>query len=217
MTDALTHAGELAALEAERMWKLDIIDPPHGSKDPRAPASLAAINAIINVNGWGGNVKYTGNGPPQWCGMFAGWCWSRAGLDPSWLPSYFASTYRLLSWARYERWSATSKAQTSKPDRWDDQRRCEGQGRLLADARRGDILIVGDGTPSAGDHVTIIVGVDRDARTFDTISGNGGGNGPDGKSREGVSRRYYRTDATHGYRPLWRVRPGFDDLIAERP
>src|SRR6185503_2547395 len=73
-------AGEVAARAAEQLWQMDIIDPPIGSKHPRAAESLSVINSIIERNGWGANVSYKGNGPPQWCGMFAGWCWAAAGL-----------------------------------------------------------------------------------------------------------------------------------------
>lgn len=219
MEDALQRAGELAALEAERCWNLDVIDPPRGSHDPRAPHSLGFINSVIDANGWGGNVKYTGNGPPQWCGMFAGWCWKKAGLDPSWLPSYFASTYRLALWARYRRFSTSSKA-NPLPKELSDRRLFTDlpRGEEVAFApRRGDILIVGDGQPAEGDHVTVVVGYDPSRRAFDTISGNGGGVGPRGDRREGVSRKTYEVDVVNGYRAMWLGRPGFSDLLAERP
>lgn len=214
MTDALTRAGERAALEAERLWRLDIIDPPIGSKHPRAPQSLAVINGIIYMNGWGSNVKYVGNGPPQWCGMTAGWCWQTAGLDEDWLPSYWASTYRLRLWARYKRFSSTSKA-NPKPTDASDTRVLEHVGDMDVEPRRGDVLLVGDGQPVDGDHVTIVVGWDAKRRAFDTISGNGGGLGPKGDKREGISRRTYTIGST-GYRPMWLIRPAFGDLVAER-
>lgn len=218
MTDALTYAGELAAAEALRLWNLDIYDPPHRDKRPRTPECLAVINEIIANNGWGNNVKYTGNGPPQWCGMFAGKCWREAGLDPAWLPSYWASTYRLSLWAHYRRFSATSKANPPPVDRGD--RRvitALGPGHaLLCAPRPGDIVIVGDGTPAEGDHITLCVGYDGARQVFDTISGNGGGVGPHGNSREGVSRREYAVDRG-GYRAMLVIRPAFGDLLAERP
>lgn len=219
MSDALTRAGELAALEAERLWQLDIIDPPRGSKDPRAPVSLKVINEIIDRNGWGTNVRYVANGSPQWCGFTAGWCWSTAGLDASWLPSYWASTYRLGLWARYRRFSATAKANprpTDERDRrvYESLRRGTG---LAIEPRRGDIVIVGDGEPADGDHVTIVVGWNPVRRVFDTISGNGGGVGPRGDKREGISRRAYSIDAATGYRAMWLIRPAFGDLLAEKP
>lgn len=218
--DGLTRAGELAAQAAERLWQLDIIDPPRGSKHPRAADSLKVINEIIDLNGWGGNVRYVGNGPPQWCGMFAGRCWADAGLDLSWLPSYWASTYRLALWARYRRFSATSKANPPPTDARDRRLFAElVRGKPLPfEIRRGDIVIVGDGEPDEGDHVTVAVGFDPVRRVVDTISGNGGGVGPNGgKPREGISRRDYAIDGSGGYRAMFAMRPAFGDLLAERP
>ena len=217
--DALTRAGELAAQRAEFLWKLDIIDPPVGSTDPRAKKSLEVINAIIDRNGWGVNVDYKGNGPPQWCGMFDGYCWSDAGLDPAWLVDYFASTLRLVScWARYRKFKPTSKPNLPPTDA-NDRRllvKLERGKPVKAEIRRGDMLIVGDGDPDEGDHASIVMGWDPVDRKFDTISGNGWGVGPHGDQREGISRRYYRVDVMSGYRAMWIIRPSFGDLLAER-
>ncbi len=217
MTDALTHAGELAAAAALKLWTLDVYDPPHGDTRARTPECLAVINDIIVANGWGGNVKYAGNGPPQWCGMFAGKCWRDAGLDPSWLASYWASAFRLGLWARYQRFSASSKANPIPREPQDRRRIAALTPRKdpLFPPRAGDIVIVGDGDPTEGDHVTINVGYDPSRRIFDTISGNGGGVGPRGDKREGISRREYAIDYG-GYRAMFVVRPGFGDLMAER-
>ncbi len=214
---ALVHAGELAAAAALKLWSLDIYDPPHGDTRQRTPECLAVINDIIVANGWGGNVKYAGNGPPQWCGMAAGYCWRQAGLDPSWLQSYWASTYRLGLWARYQRFSPSSKANPT-PAGANDRRLITalGPGHPMTFApQAGDVVIVGDGSPSDGDHVTINIGYDAVRRVFDTISGNGGGVGPHGDHREGVSRREYAIDSG-GYRAMYVIRPAFGDLLAER-
>ena len=217
MRDALDLAGQRAITEASRLWSMDIYDPPHGDHRPRTPECLAVINEIIDANGWGGNIRYTGNGPPQWCGMFAGFCWRHAGLDPSWLATYWASTYRLGLWARYQRFSARSKA---NPPPTSDDRRVIEQLRpgvaLTVAPMAGDVVIVGDGTPADGDHVTICASYDATRRTFDTISGNGGGVGPHGDRREGISRREYTIDSG-GYRAMWLIRPAFGDLLAELP
>jgi hypothetical protein len=214
--DALELAGLSAVAEAERLWALDIIDPPIGSTHPRAAESLAVINAIIKTNGWAGNVKYLGNGPPQWCGMFAGACWAKAGLDPAWLASYWASTYRIGLWARYKRFSPASKPNpipmTGVPRRL--IARLDRGKPLSFVPRAGDIVIVGDGEPDDGDHVTLNVRYDSVRRVFETLSGNGGGGGPRGNKREGISRRDYGIDAGTGYRAMWLVRPAPSDLIA---
>lgn len=196
---------------------LDVIDPAPGSKDPRADESLEVINEIIAANGWGANTRYVANGPPQWCGMTAGYAWRKAGLEPSWLQSYWASTYRLGLWARYQRFSATAKANPPPADLRDVRkfgRLAPGKAVPFA-PRRGDVLIVGDGKPAEGDHVTIVMGYDEARRTFDTISGNGGGIGPMGDRREGISRKQYAIDSG-GYRAMFVIRPAFGDLVAER-
>lgn len=209
--DRLEAAGRAAAANAEWLWRQDVIDPPIGSKLPRAAESLAVINAIIRRNGWTWTLPYRGNGPPRWCGMTAGACWADAGLDSSWLVDYFASTDRLLDWARYKRFRPTSKANPVP---------APGTGRrLLVDLRKpiaiaprlGDIVLVGNGKRYAGDHVTINMGFD--GKTFDTISGNGGGIGPNGDKREGISRRDYAIGAKSGYAPMWLIRPALGDLV----
>ncbi len=209
--DKLEEAGRAAAAEAERLWHLDVFDPPIGSKAPRAAFCLAEIEDIIEVNGWGWALPYRGDGPPQWCGMFAGACWIPAGLDDSWLPTYFASTHRLSCWGTYQRFDSKGK-QNPKPGAGVERRLYIDLTKPLppdVTPRRGDIVIVGDGDPTVGDHVTICVGFD--GAGFDTISGNGGGAGPNGDTRQGISRRTYFI-GQKGYKPLWLVRPATGDL-----
>lgn len=216
MTDALTRAGELAIAEAERLWSLDVIDPRKGDTRGIAIESLVVINDIIRTAGWGFATPYRGNGEPQWCGMFAAKCWAAGGLDPSWFATYWASTYRLHLWARYRKFSTKSK--TNPPPMLGVERRelvpLERGQPLGFEPRAGDIIIVGDGEPDEGDHVTLCVRYDAVARTFDTISGNGGGVGPKGNKREGISRRDYAIDAS-GHRAMWIIRPAVSDLLAE--
>ncbi len=217
MTDALTRAGELAAAEIERIWKLDIIDPKRGSKDPRAKASLAEINRIIVRSGWGKPGEYKHNGKPQWCGMAAGDAWTTAGLDPAWLRVFWASTDRLVAWGGYKPFNghANAKMPAVPGDRRVLVKVFPGRPLTIV-PRVGDVAIVGDGDRVTGDHVTVSMGYDPARRVFDTISGNGGGVGPDGRSREGVSRKDYSID-TGDRRVMWIVRPAFGDLLAEKP
>lgn len=218
MTNALTRAGELALAEAERLWNLDVYDPPIGDKRPRAAECLAVIEGVIKASGWGFATPYLGNGPPQWCGLFAGACWRKAGLNPSWLATYWASTYRLGLFATYQKFD---QKHPNPPPKDTTDRRLFGQlarDRLLLPftPRAGDVVIVGDGEPSFGDHITLCVSYDAAKRTFDTISGNGGGAGPKGDKREGISRRTYSIDSI-GYRAMFVLRPAFGDLLAEKP
>lgn len=212
-TPAIELAGQRALTEARRMWNLDVFDPPIGSKHPRAAECCSVIAGIIDRNGWL-SEPYKGNGKPQWCGMFAGDCWRAAGLDPKVLPWAWASTMRLLAWLRYQPWNEHKNPRPTNGD----LRLC-GQvqpGRPLPfDPLPGDVVIVGDGTPSEGDHVTLAVSYNSNRRSFNTISGNGGGLGPKGDSREGISQREYLIDAGK-YRAMWLGRPAFGDLLAEK-
>lgn len=210
----LEAAGLEAAANMVRLWDQDIFDPKIGSTEPRAPYCLKQIEQIIKANGWSWALPYRGDGPPQWCGMTAGYAWYLAGLDPSWLQAYFASTIRLQCWATYQRWDRKAKAnpKPEKPDRvYFDLRHFQAMPMTLK-PRAGDIVIVGDGDPSFGDHVTVCIGWDESTRTFDTISGNGGGAGPNGDRRQGVSRQNYRI-GQGGYAPMFLIRPGESDLI----
>lgn len=217
MTDALTRAGELAVAEAERLWSLDVYDPPRNDQSVQGKACKAAIADVIRTAGWGFALPYLGNGEPQWCGLFAATCWIRAGLDPRWAATYWASTYRLGLWARYQKFSAKSP---NLPPADPRDRRLIGRirplGPLPFEPRPGDVVIVGDGEPEAGDHVTLCTSYNARGRTFETISGNGGGTGPRGNQREGISRRTYAIDSGR-YRAMWIMRPAFGDLLAENP
>jgi hypothetical protein len=213
---ALRDAGELAALEAERLWNLDVFDPPIGSKNPRAAMCLAIIDGIITRAGWGFATPYRGNGPPQWCGLFAADCWRAAGIDLTWLATYFASTYRLMLWVNYKRFSSEPRYKQNPPPPSGVERRLlveivNRNSFSVIEPQRGDIVIVGDGDPECGDHITINMGYDAKLGAFDTISGNGGGVGPKGDKREGISRRTY-TIGSVGYRPMWLIRTAPGDL-----
>lgn len=208
----LEDAGNKAADAIEELWKLDIFDPPIGSSDPRAHFCLQEIEKIIAANGWSWALPYRGDGPPQWCGMTAGYVWEKAGLDPKWLATYFASTYRLMLWATYQRYDS-QRGEQNPPPADPTNRRLYMRVRALVEApRRGDILIVGDGNPKWGDHVTVITGYDAAAGSFETISGNGGGYGPRGNYRQGVSKKTYLL-GTGGYQPMYVIRPSEGDLL----
>ncbi len=201
--DPLTRAGELAAQEAERLWALDVIDPP-GPINKQAIESLAIINQILNDAGWVW-VTYTKNGPPQWCGMFAAACWRKAGLSPSWLATFWASTLRLSYWIRGKSWNGTRAGGPRLEMDLATLKFPDGSG-----PRRGDIVVVGDGNPPEGDHICVLVGYL--GGIFQTISGNGGGYGPRGNRREGISKRDYTLTGT-GYRVLHVYRPIASDLV----
>jgi hypothetical protein len=145
------------------------------------------------------------------CMLLAFWCW---GMVNPWLQRNGFHTDRLIAWANYERFTPKSKANPPPaPGR---------PHRMIAKLVRGkpppfipfdgDVVIVGNGKRHAGDHVTINMGYDEHSRSFETISGNGGGLGPRGDKREGISRREYAIDTDIGYRAMWIIRPAETDL-----
>lgn len=223
MTDALARAGELALAEAQRLWALDVIDPPKGSKDPRARRWLEVINDIIKSAGWGFRGAYLGNAPKatRWCGMFAAKCWRLAGLDPRWLASFWASTLRMEPWFDYK--PRNGKSAGKRPARDGRMAIKLSAASKPADVvfpdgtmpRAGDIMVVGDGTPEAGDHIVICESFDPVTGIAETVGGNGKGLGPDNKRREGIVRARFKVGGS-GFVILRVYRPGFGDLLAER-
>lgn len=211
----IIDAGRRALAEAQRLFALDVYDPPRGLHNEPAERSRRVISDILKACGWTWPevYPYDHDGQVEWCCLFAGACWRQAGLDPKWLAVFFASTMRLDAWAAYERWN---EHQNPKP--------AAGPFRLLAELdahsitvpfvpQEGDILLIGDGSPAAGDHCTIVESYDPARRTFQTISGNGVGLGPDGKRRQGVVRSEVRLGGP-GFCARRLIRPSPLDLPA---
>lgn len=209
-----------------RDWNRDIFDPPIGSKHPRAAECCAHIDGVIKRNGWGFALphgRYIGNAPPQWCGMQTGDWWREAGLEPKFLPWGWASTLRLGCFFSYRPWNNYKNPRPTNGDLrlWG---KLEPGKPLPFDPQAGDVVIVGSGVVEYGPdkgkpqpegaHVTIGVGFDATKRAFDTISGNGGGVGPHGDHREGISRATYAIDTGHR-KAMWIGRVAFGDLLAE--
>jgi hypothetical protein len=224
----LAEAGKAAAAEGLRLFHLDVVDPwpvdllppPTGNlarlrAHTRAVESRIIIDGIFEAAGWGADTPYPGNRRGrEWCGFFAAACWRAAGMDPKWLAPFFASTLRLGSWVRYRDWNKYKNPAppTGAPRRLVAKLDRESSVDSLPFAvREGDIVIVGDGSPAEGEHITIALGGVTSRRTILTVSGNGGGNGPDGKSREGVVLREYAIGGT-GRIVLWVYRPAPSDL-----
>lgn len=187
--DDLKQAGLAAIRNAAERWKSDVIDPPANDHSPRANQSRLAIDDIMRASGWTWQIPYKGDGQVEWCGLFAAACWHTAGIDPKWLATYFASTYRLDIWARYQAFD----------DKHLNARPLAGPWRMIAnldaisnalpfEPQAGDILTIGDGTPKEGDHICLVESWDESRKVFSTIEGNGVGIGPDGKRRQGIVR-----------------------------
>jgi hypothetical protein len=209
----LADAGLRAVAEATRLWQADVFDPQRSDKSAAADHSRKIIDEILMASGWEWQVPYKGDGQVEWCGLFAAACWRAAGLDTKWLATYFASTYRLDTWARYRDFN---------PDR-PNKKPEQGPYRLLAEftdlstdvpfePQAGDILMIGDGSPVMGDHITLVVEYDRARKIFTTLEGNGVGIGPDGKRRQGIVRAE-RHIGGEGYCARRLIRPAPSDLV----
>lgn len=217
--NALEIAGRRALEEAIREWQLDVYDPRASDVTPRGQACKDIITGIIRRAGWGWSIPesgYVGDGPPQWCGLFALDCWLKAGLvlDVQIAAIFWASTLRMAKWFRYGDWNGNDAGTAPQT----------GARMIINPAitptfpdgtspRAGDVVIVGDGKPDEGDHITLLEAVTTTygRPVFHTVSGNGGGVGPTGKPREGISKQDYRIDRG-GYRVLWVGRPGLGDV-----
>lgn len=208
----LEQAGIAAIVEARRLFDSDIYDPPRNDYTPGGVMSRAAINDIVHKGGWTW-IAYRGDGDVEWCGLFAATCWRAAGIDPKWLATYWASTYRLDVWARYRNFS----------DKHPNPRPAEGPYRLIAnlnqdsvslpfEPRAGDILMIGDGSPEPGDHICLVESYDPETHVFFTIEGNGIGVGPNGKRRQGVVRAVRKLGGS-GYCARRLIRPAQGDLL----
>lgn len=210
--DDLRAAGERALAEAVRLFELDVYDPKVEDHSDRAETSRKVIDEILTSAGWIWEVPYRGDTQVEWCGLFAGACWHAAGLEPHWLATYFASTYRLDIWARYH--DFTIKRPNPRPS--------NGPWRLIGNMdahstsvpfgpRPGDILMIGDGSPEYGDHITVVESYDPETRIFRHVSGNGVGVGPDGKRRQGIVRGTSHVGGG-GYCARRLIRPAPGDL-----
>jgi hypothetical protein len=214
VTDAdLAAAGKEAVLEGLRLWSLDVIDPNRRDQSELANRSRAVIDEVITACGWTWQVPYKGDGQVEWCGLFVGACWRAAGLDPKWLATYFASTYRLDQWGGYQTFNA--KAPNPPPPAGQPRRlmaRLDASSTSLPFVpREGDILLIGDGHPEAGDHICLVTGWLPEKRTFLTVEGNGFGLGPDGKRRQGIVTGQRKLGG-EGYCARRLIRPAMSDI-----
>jgi hypothetical protein len=214
MTDAeLAEAGRNAVLEGLRLWNLDVFDPKLGDHSDRANASRAVIDELLTACGWTWQVPYKGDGQVEWCGIFAGACWRAAGLDPKWLATYFASTYRLDLWGGYRSFDERhpNPAPAAGAQRRLMARLDQSSTTLPFTPREGDILMIGDGAPAAGDHICLVTGYDAERRVFLTVEGNGVGLGPDGKRRQGIVTGQRKLGG-EGYCARRLIRPAPSDI-----
>lgn len=210
----LEAAGRVALAEAQRLFASDIWDPPASDHRDVAERWRTAITDMIAGDrglGWTSEGRYAGDGDYEWCGAFAASCWSRAGLPLATRKRSWSSCYRLQRWASCRPGADGAPNQPPKIGTrlcvaLDEHSRALPVGVV---PQAGDVLIVGDGVPAFGDHITLVESFD--GRAFHTIEGNGTGTGPDGKRRQGVVRGV-RPLGGPGYCGRWLIRPAVGDL-----
>jgi hypothetical protein len=224
--DPLADAGWVAVHEAKRCWLRDIIDlPPPGT--PAFAESQPLIEQMIRGEA---GLGWSWVDPPyqrnfEWCGAFASYAWRAAGLALPWRYTYFASTFRLDCWGRYQPFEKTPnpKPLTGAPRKLVELDESSGPLQAhFADGdppRAGDILLVGGVHTAYGKHVAIVESYDTSTGTFTTLEGNATGAGPLGATRHGVIRGRRPVGLPRGaaattYHARRVIRPAPSDLIA---
>jgi hypothetical protein len=190
-----TGPGLIAMYEAKRTWLRDVLDlPPVGS--PRYEASRSLIDAMIRS---ADGLDWSWLERPyrqdfEWCGAFASYAWRAAGLARAWRYTYFASTFRLDCWGRYQAFQHTPNPRPAAgpyrqmlvlDEHAGPMDACFDEDDL---PRAGDLLLVGGVNTAFGKHIAIVESYDPVAGIFTTIEGNATGAGPTGATRHGVVR-----------------------------
>lgn len=201
------ETGKLVADVAIGEWHRGVREPP-GAGSERIDTYIRGSLGL----GWGSvevgtdarpDIPYQHNGDFEWCGAFAAFCWSAAGLHSWYRSRCLPSTARLL------RWSSPIDGPATRDNYWGNARR-----RIaLKDIRPGDIVVVGPAGSTAGKHITLATSFFCDGEV-DTVEGNHPGRGPTGDRYEGVTTDRRRTKATSAAAPriLYAVRPLAADL-----
>lgn len=200
-------AGLVAAQEAERLWRLDVIDPRRDDRSEQAERSRVLIAQFIHEGlGWTDPAEYEGDGDFSWCGAFAAFCWREAGALPEVRKHHFASTRRL------DKWAGSSPAEDPVTRRRLVLNATVSDADLAAFAPRpGDLLLVGGADSPHGSHIGLLTRFDPATKTFTSIEGNGFGEGPNtARPREGLVLVARRLEP--GTRLLRILRPGLRDL-----
>lgn len=190
--DRLKVAGERALARALGQWKLDIRDWKRTAKGVESEADRVIIDDYIRRGlGWTWQAPYAGDGAFEWCGAFAAWCWYM-DLLPELRRDYLPSCYRLFAWSQGLTASGEKpKAPIERPTFLaldENSTAADVLGFAGTGPRAGDLLIVGDGKPEYGEHITVVEKFDAAGERFYTVEGNGGGTFPDGTRGQGVVR-----------------------------
>lgn len=224
-TGAVAAAGLSALAEINRLWALNIYDPAPSDATTRGLFCKHTIESLIAACGWTWALPYLGHdrsagGVLKWCGLTAGACWIKAGLDPKIAKIWFGSTERLDAYGKYERFG---EHENPKPTSGELRRIVTLNERsteldLPFQPQAGDIVTMGpipteeNKAPDAGEHVLVTERFDAASKTFHCVSGNGVGLGPDGKKMWGIVKSQVPLGGASWHaRRL--VRPAAGDLV----
>jgi hypothetical protein len=222
--DRLEDAGAVAVCAAKQTWLRDIVDlPPAGSS--AYAASQQAIDQMIRSDAglaWSW-IDQPYNGNFEWCGAFASYAWHAAGVALPWRYTYFASTFRLDCWGRYQAFENTPNVRPTSgvPRKMIELDESSGPIQAHFDGgdppRAGDILLVGGVNTAYGKHVAIVESYDTATGMFTTLEGNATGAGPAGGTRHGVIRGLRPVGLPRGappttYHARRLIRPALSDL-----
>lgn len=173
-----TDHSQQAIKRARAQWELDVTEPGEGGDFHPINAYIKSMDGI----GWTWEEDYVRNGQFAWCGAFVAFAYGPRfsfGIRKKIMPS----CYRLMA-----NWASTSRHRD--PD----------------EIMPGDIVVVwtdDSQKPAQGNHITLALTTPDDDGIFETVEGNAKGEGPDGRWREGVSKRTRNiADVAHVYRPL---------------
>jgi hypothetical protein len=206
----LAQCGKTVISVATEQWADGIADPRQADDSIIGRTQKGSIDRYIRDGlGWTWEPRSRGDGSFEWCGAFAAWCWSHVGLNAEARKTYWASTYRLDRWARYE---SVNGKQNKKPK--------AGPHRLLAELderstvlpfepQAGDVLLIGPQGSGYGKHICLVESYADGV--FSTIEGNGTGRAPNGKIWQGVVRGKRKLGG-EGWHARRLIRPAPSDL-----
>lgn len=186
------NARAAAASTALRRWQQQWQDWPTLSNPERLRRVLRFVN-----EGLGDHRTTLGDYQDLWCGAFAAWLFADT-LHPRIRLTSFASTLRLQALGRYESSFMPERTVVLKDGERQVLREYHknhggerlyqepAKGQLAWRPQAGDLALVGLSRSGNPAHVTVVKSYDAQTGIVQTISGNGGGVGPQGQQAYGV-------------------------------
>jgi hypothetical protein len=188
--DVLVEAGLRALARAKALWQQDIFDPKAADTSTDAARCRKVIDDMIRGPeglAWTWEPAYAGDGYFEWCG--AALAKFHARVLANLRLAFFASTYRLDRFARYQPIDgyANPKPATGPYRQIVNLDEKSTPSDLTFTPRTGDIVMIGR-KAGYGEHICFVEGFDPAKRVFYTYEGNGTGQGPNGEVQQGVVR-----------------------------